>query len=96
MKAVSSLLPGFLRQVAKDETAAFACLCEFWPRIVGQQLASRTSPLQLNRRHLILAVPSESWQDELAGMTAMLIESVNNFWQMRLIERISLKVHQSD
>jgi hypothetical protein len=96
MKPVTSFLPAFVREAAKDETAAFLCLSEFWPRIVGEELARKTSPLQLNRKHLVLGVATESWRSELAEIRAMLIHSINGFWRRELVERITFTVHPTD
>ncbi|MFB3904854.1 MAG: DUF721 domain-containing protein [Acidobacteriota bacterium] len=93
MKPVTSFLPGFVREAARDEAAAFLCLCEFWPRIVGEELARKTSPLQLTRKRLVLAVASESWRNELADIRTMLIRSINGFWQKDVVERITFTVH---
>jgi hypothetical protein len=94
MKPVTSYLPAFLREAARDEAAAFLCLCEFWPRIVGEELARKTSPLRLSRKQLVLGVGSESWQRELAEIRAMLIHSINAFWRRELVERITFSVRQ--
>jgi len=92
MKPVTSFLPAFVREAARDEAAAFLCLCEFWPRIVGEELARKTSPLQLTRKHLVLGVATESWRSELAEISAMLIHSINAFWRRELVERITFSV----
>jgi len=96
MKPVTSFLPAFVREAARDETAAFLCLCEFWPRIVGEELARKTSPLHLTRRHLVLGVSSEGWRSELAEIRAMLIHSINGFWRRELVERITFSVNPRD
>jgi hypothetical protein len=96
MKPVTSFLPAFVREAARDEAAAFLCLCEFWPRIVGEELACKTSPLRLTRKQLVLSVPSESWRSELAEIRAMLIQSINAFWRRELVERITFTVHPSN
>ncbi|HXK58798.1 MAG TPA: DUF721 domain-containing protein [Acidobacteriota bacterium] len=96
MKAVSSLLPGFLRQFARDEAAVYACLCEFWPRIVGEQLAAKTFPLRFGRKRLVLETPNDLWRAELEAMKEDLILWINKFWGIDLVEQINFKAHQSD
>ncbi|RPJ58965.1 MAG: DUF721 domain-containing protein [Acidobacteria bacterium] len=96
MKPVTSFLPAFVREAAKDESAAFLCLCEFWPRIVGEDLARKTFPLRLIRKELVLEVAGESWRSELAEIRSMLIHSINAFWRRELVERITFTVRPSN
>lgn len=96
MKPVNSFLPSFVREAARDEPSAFLCLCEFWPRVVGEELARKTLPLKLNRKHLVLGVTSERWRNELTELRAMLVYSINGFLRREFVERITFTVHPRD
>jgi predicted nucleic acid-binding Zn ribbon protein len=94
MKQLSPLLADFLRQAAKDEQVALIFLTEFWPRIVGPELASHTCPLRLKKKHLLLGVAGEQWRRELSAVSFTITQSINRFWNTDLVERISLQLHQ--
>ena len=93
MKPVGSLLGGFLQKVAQDEEVALIFLREMWPRIVGPSLAGQVRPVSLAKKTLVVSAPSESWQKEIIRMRPLLIESINRFWSVELVERIRVQTH---
>jgi predicted nucleic acid-binding Zn ribbon protein len=93
MKPVGALLGEFLREVAKDEEVALIFLREMWPRIVGPELARETRPVALSKKSLVVAAATESWQKEVTRIRRLLVESINRFWAVRLVERIRVKTH---
>jgi predicted nucleic acid-binding Zn ribbon protein len=93
MKQLGPLLAEFLQKAARDEEVALIFLKEFWPRIVGPELADHTRPLELRRRRLVLGVTGESWRRELLGVSGTMVQSINRFWNAVLVERISLEIH---
>ena len=54
-------------------------LKEFWPQIVGDQLAKSTAPLRLRKRTLEIGVPTGDWEMALQEMTKPLMVKVNSF-----------------
>ncbi len=93
MKEVGSLLAAFLQEAARNDDVAVVFLGELWPRIVGEDLARATRPLELTRKKLVLGVVDAQWRRELLPMRGLLVESVNRFWKAPLIERITLRIH---
>ena len=56
MRVVGPLFLPWLQEVIRDEEVAVIFLKEFWPQIVGDQLAKSTAPLQLRKRTLEIGV----------------------------------------
>ncbi len=92
MKSVGSVLSHFLDRIASDEEIALVFLSELWPQIVGKDLASKSRPLALRDKRLLLSVPSEIWAKELAQLRKMLVHTVNKHWNLQLIEKIDFEV----
>ncbi len=92
MKSVGSVLSHFMDTIASDEEIALIFLQELWPQTVGKDLASKSRPLTLKDKRLLLAVPSQIWVKELTGLRQMLIQAVNKYWHRRLIEAVDFEV----
>ncbi len=92
MKSVGSVLSQFLDRIASDEEIALIFLSELWPQIVGKDLASKSRPLALRDKRLILSVPSQIWAKELTQLREMMVHAVNKHWDLRLIEKIDFEV----
>ena len=93
MKPVGSLLGDFLKKVAEDEEVALIFMREMWPRIVGPSLAEQVRPVSLAKKTLVVSAPSESWQKEITRMRPLLVESINRFWAVKVVERIRVRAH---
>ena len=52
IRVVGSLFLSWVHEVIRNEEVAVIFLKEFWPRIVGDQLAKSTAPLRLRKRTL--------------------------------------------
>ena len=93
MKGLVAFIPDFIRRTASNEEAALAFLRELWPRIVGQDLADKTKPTFLKNKCLTLEVPNTIWCAQLQDLTPLFITSINRYWNLKLVERIRLRVH---
>ncbi len=96
MKGLGSLLSAFLTDVVKDHEVTLIFLKELWPQIVGKELARRSCPLALQGSTLRVAVQSEVWREELCDLHRMLVQSINDFWELPLVEKIEFenRLHQ--
>jgi hypothetical protein len=93
MRRISSLLPGLLESLQENDEASLAFLVEFWPEIVGKELAERVKPLSLRGGCLVLEVPSEVWKNQLTDLRRMICSAVNDFWGTKRVEKIRLQSH---
>ena len=93
MEGISSFLPGLLREIVSNDETTLIFLDELWPRIVGKNLSLQCRPVRLKQKRLVIAVSNEVWKDELVGMRQMLIQTINQFWNVQLIEELKFEDH---
>ena len=92
MRTVGPLFLPWVQEVIRDEEVAVIFLKEFWPRIVGGQLAKSTAPLRLHNRTLEFGVSGREWERVLQGMAGPLMAKVNEFWNRSLVRRLDFRV----
>ena len=92
MRMVGPFFLPWVREVIRDEEVAVIFLKEFWPRIVGDQLAKSTAPLRLRNRTLEIGVGGREWERVLRKMARPLIAKVNEFWSRSLVRRLDFRV----
>ena len=92
MRVVGPLFLPWVQEVIRDEEVAVIFLKEFWPRIVGGQLAKSTGPLRLRKRTLEIGVSGREWERVLRGMARPLMAKVNEFWSQSLVRRLDFQV----
>jgi len=89
MQSLMSCVPReFVSAITSDEEVVLMFLKELWPHIVGKELARNSEPVGLSNRVLRVRVPSALWANQLAGLRKMVISSINQFWQVRVVETI--------
>lgn len=93
MEGISSFLPGLLREIVSNDETILIFLDELWPQIVGNNLSLKCRPVRLTKKRLVIAVSNEVWKDELVGMRQMLIQTINQFWNVHLIEELKFEDH---
>ncbi len=92
MKPLKSLLSPFLQSLASDSELTLIFLKELWPQLVGANVARNTQPISLEDTTLTLGVVDETWKKQLQGLQDQIRRSINNQWQMALVDRIRLRV----
>ena len=92
MRTVGPLFLPWVQEVIRDGEVAVIFLKEFWPRIVGGQLAKSTAPLRLYNRTLEIGVSGREWERVLQGMAGPLMAKVNEFWNRSLVRRLDFRV----
>ena len=68
MNQLSSLLPGFLRQLHFSEELTGELVIALWKNVVGETLARNARPLRMRESTLVLTVSSEAWKKELFSL----------------------------
>ena len=92
MWMVGPLFLPWLQEAIRDEEVAVIFLKEFWPRIVGDELAKSTVPLRLRKRTLEIGVSGREWERVLQGMARPLMSKANEFWNRSLVRRLDYRV----
>jgi predicted nucleic acid-binding Zn ribbon protein len=80
---LSSLLPGFLRQLHFSEELTGELVIALWKNVVGETLARNARPLRMRESTLVLTVSSEAWKKELFSL---------RFEILRRLEKFGLKI----
>ena len=68
MNDLSSLLPGFLRQLHFSQELTGELVVALWEKVVGETLAQNARPLRMRGSTLVLTVSSEAWKKELFSL----------------------------
>ena len=92
MRVVGPLVLPWVQEVIQDEEVAVIFLKEFWPQIVGDQLAKSTALLRLRKHTLEIGVSGREWERVLQGMARLLMVKVNDFWSRSLVRRLNFQV----
>lgn len=93
MNSFQSCLGKFLKYSSCDEEVLLVFLRELWPQIVGEELAANCSPSRLKSNRLILKVSSEAWKRELVNLNRTMVRTINDYWKVRLVEKIDVQIH---
>ena len=94
MRMVGPYFLPWVQEAIRDEKVAVIFLKEFWPRIVGEGMATSTTPLRLRKHTLEIGVSGREWERVLRGMARSLMSKVNEFWNRSLVRRLDFQVVQ--
>ena len=92
MKRIGAIIPAVFREIASNEQTALIFIQEMWPQMVGKDLAAKALPTSLKNRTLTLNVHDRLWATQIESFLALIRSSVNDFWDLCLVERIEIKV----
>ena len=85
-------LPAILAATAGSEEVAEAACISAWKHAVGEVLAGRAIPIQLNGRTLTIAVQDNIWQRQLEQMRGHLLFRLNSVLGQTLVQSIEFRV----
>ena len=63
-----------------------------WDEIVGQQIASKTSPERFVKECLYINVENPTWSNELSLMSGQIISKINSFLKENIVKELRFKV----
>ena len=92
MNDLSSLLPGFLRQLHFSQEMTGELVVALWERIVGETLAQNARPLRLQGTTLVLTVSSEAWKKELFSLRFEILKRLERLFGPSRVSRLDLRV----
>lgn len=91
MRKIAAVIPEVLREVSTNEEVALIFLDELWHQFAGESLAERTKPHSLKNKILVIRVQDANWKDQLVHYRQVLKSSINEFWGIRLVNRIEFR-----
>ena len=92
MNDLSSLLPGFLRQLHFSEELTGELVTELWKNVVGETLAQNARPLRMRESTLVLTVSSEAWKKELFSLRFEILRRLEKLFGPSRVSRLELRV----
>jgi len=87
---VRSLIAQLRRSPSWDDQLDLELIQQFWPDLVGDQLASVTKITALHGSTVVLNVPDLIWRKQLMTMKLQLLQKMNHLWGGRKITEIAL------
>jgi hypothetical protein len=89
---LSSLLPGFLRQLHFNEELTSEFVIALWENIVGESLAQNARPLRMRESTLVLTVSSEAWKKELFSLRFEILKRLEKLLGTSRVSALELRV----
>jgi hypothetical protein len=89
---LSSLLPGFLRQLHFDEDLTPEFVAALWKNVVGESLAQNAQPLRVRGSTLVLTVSSEAWKRELFSLRFEILKRFEKLVGASRVSALELRV----
>ena len=92
MNELSSLLPGFLRQLHFSEELTGELVIALWKNVVGETLAQNARPLRMRESTLVLTVSSQAWKKELFSLRFEILKRLERLLGASKVSRLELRV----
>ena len=92
MNDLSSLLPGFLRQLHFSEELTAELVVALWKNVVGETLAQNARPLRMQGTTLVLTVSSDAWKKELFSLRFEILKRLERLLGTSRVSGLELRV----
>jgi len=89
---LSSLLPGFIRQLHLSEDVTGELVIALWKNVVGETLAQNARPLRMRESTLVLTVASEAWKRELFSLRFEILNRIEKLLGSSKVSRLEFRV----
>lgn len=90
---VLKLVPQMLRRAGDSDETREQAVFAAWLVAVGGPIRKVTTPIRLERKTLIVAVPDDNWRDQLKSMQGQVLFKLNSLLGAPLITRIEYVVN---
>jgi hypothetical protein len=89
---LSSLLPGFLRQLHFSQELTEELVAALWEKTVGEKVAQNARPVRMQGTTLVLTVSSEAWKKELFSLRSEILKRLERLFGPSRVSRLDLRV----
>ena len=96
MEAFISTLPGVFGGIDASEEVREAFIFAAWRNVAGEQVYTRTTPLSVERKRLIIAVSDKTWKRNLETLASQLLFKLNAALGESLVDFIEFQVSPLD
>lgn len=87
-------LPALLKEFDDNDDVREAVVFAAWRRAAGETLRERAVPVRLYKKHLIIAVASETWKKHLQQLTGQMIFKINSVLGSAIVTFIEFRVDE--
>ena len=94
MNELFRALPALLKEFDDSDEVREAVVFAAWRRIAGETLRERTVPIRLYKKHLIIAVLSETWKKHLQQLSGQMIFKINSALGSAIVTFIEFRVDE--
>ncbi|CAN5508389.1 hypothetical protein BH10ACI1_BH10ACI1_17560 [soil metagenome] len=95
MNELFRALPALLKEFDDNETVREAVAFAAWRKIAGEALRDHAVPFQLSKKHLIVAVSSETWRKHLEHLAGQMIFKINSKLGSAVVTFIEFRVDEA-
>ena len=92
MNELSSLLPGFVRQLHFSEELTGELVAALWRNAVGETLAQNARPLRMRESVLVLTVSSAAWKKEVFSLRFEILKRLEKLLGASKVAGLELRV----
>jgi hypothetical protein len=92
IQSMRSMTPVFWEMLQNLPGGPIAFLSGLWDQLVGAPLCTKTEPVALNGKTLLVSVSSAPWQRTLEKMSDLLIHRINDCCGAQCVERVIYQV----
>jgi hypothetical protein len=85
-------LPPLLKEFDDNDDVRQAVVFAAWRKIAGETLRERAVPIRLYKKHLIIAVMSETWKKHLQQLSGQMIFKLNSVLGSAIVTFIEFRV----
>lgn len=94
MDELFKLLPNLLNEHEDNPKVREAVIFAAWRKIAGKSLCDHAVPLNLNQKHLTVAVATERWEKYLKDLSGQMIFKINSVLRKAAVTFIDFRVNE--
>ncbi len=87
-------LPALLKEFEDNQDVREAVIFAAWRKIAGETLRDRAVPHRLFKKHLVIAVMSDTWKKHLEHLSGQMIFKLNSVLGSAVVTYIEFRVDE--
>lgn len=96
MNAFITTLPGVFNAIEGSDEVRDAFIFAAWRTVAGAQVYTRTMPLLVEEKRLVIAVADKTWKRNLETLASQLLFKLNAALGTSLVDFIEFRISPSD
>lgn len=94
MNELFRALPALLKEFDDNPNVREAVIFAAWRKIAGESLRGQTAAVNLFKKHLVIAVTSETWKKHLEHLSGQMIFKINSVLGQAFVTFIEFRVDE--